>query len=418
MPRFLDPGEPLTRAGTPGTSGESGSSEGKKKGKKKKRRGPETSASGGEIIVDVKPSTSFMEEPRTEDVRAETIVDVESDGDGVQKESIIVEPWIPPPVTPPKQSRTTTQPISRPSTPTTTPSSFGSPSGSPRRAAPIQCARPSPTILSEYPLLSNLPSMIPALPTLTDVRAAGRVTKNAGMALVGSVRDGYVVRLKGESSEHGKHGKERNRHSVRRHRSSTARRGSDSFGSSEGSISSGEDSDAEVLVDAEDAEGMAESWRGVAPDEGALGLGWMKWRTCRWERHKDRYVPSSHQDLQELTLAPYRRLLISINPTPQTALQITDCTSLDAQHSAMHMLHPETIDMGNSTIIQTAPFEVLHIPRARPRVAEEANAFACEECEVMDGVADDVQMREDDEEVLVDCALSRPVEDSPRWIFL
>ena len=132
--------------------------------------------------------------------------------------------------------------------------------------------------------------MIPAMPSIEDVRVAGRVTRDAGVALVSSVRDGYVRRMKGETSERGK---ERAKRQIRR----LSRRGSmDSSEESERSQRSleeeeGDNSDAEVLIDVEDAEGMAEtSWRGVGPDEAALGSGWMTWRSCRWEQYGDRYV--------------------------------------------------------------------------------------------------------------------------------
>jgi hypothetical protein len=99
------------------------------------------------------------------------------------------------------------------------------------------------------------------------------------------------------------------------------------------------------------------------------------------------------------------------------------------------MLHPETVDLANSTVLQTAPFEVLHLPRHRPgRRRGEGdtedepviNAFFGVEVEAMDNVdaaPGDLDISEDDEEILVDCALWRCVEreaaGSPtKWIFL
>lgn len=101
-------------------------------------------------------------------------------------------------------------------------------------------------------------------------------------------------------------------------------------------------------------------------------------------------------------------------------LQITDCTSLAVQPSPMHMLHPETIDMGNSAVLQSAPFETLHIPRNRPgQVEGEGIALAWDNLEVLDGVEDGRPPSEEgDEEVLVDCALLRPVNGPVQWLFL
>jgi hypothetical protein len=79
------------------------------------------------------------------------------------------------------------------------------------------------------------------------------------------------------------------------------------------------------------------------------------------------------------------------------------------------MLHPETIDLANSTILQTSPAEILHIPRQYSQhVSDDTLAhdsqrvLDCETLEVMAGVdpgLDVLDERNHLEEVLVDCAL-------------
>lgn len=293
----------MIRTSTPGTSGESASSDGKKKGKKKKRKGAAAEAvvmtkNDEEDVAVAHPSlgmkSSSYPDHQTETGYIPQVLEPGESDEEIQKESIIVHPWIPPaPVSPSKHSNHSIYAPSRPSTPISATNSSNSSSTStstPRRATPMQCQRPRATILSEYPLLSHIPSMIPAIPSIGDVRAAGRVTRDAGAALVGSVRDGYARRMKRETLERGK---ERPQRRMRRR----SRRGSmDSSEESERSERSyeeeeGDNSDAEVLVDVEDAEGMAEtSWRGVRPDGAALGSGWMTWRSCRWEQYGDRYA--------------------------------------------------------------------------------------------------------------------------------
>lgn len=97
------------------------------------------------------------------------------------------------------------------------------------------------------------------------------------------------------------------------------------------------------------------------------------------------------------------------------------------------MLHPETIDLANSTILQTSPAEILHIPRQYSQhVSDDTLAhdsqrvFDCETLEVMAGVdpgLDVLDERNHLEEVLVDCALwwrggAIPGHHALKWLIL
>lgn len=329
----------LGRSGTPGTSGDdgrlasgSGSSgvEGKKKAKKKKRKvGEEVQVIPADMkhlsvhvpikesikaepgspqaveVIPVRPSPSELQ-PAVADPRE----DPESDVENVQKESIIVEPWE---NTVPSQHEEKRNILSDtvPSDETTQRTSS---EPSPRRATPLPVKIPAPTILDQFPALRNIPSLIPSalpIPSMRDVKAAGRTTTRAGMALVGTVKEEYRTRAIGrtegevheENGHRAKHARNRDEQlgaRQRRKNTSHRRRGSElsSDSDSQASASSGtlgdalreddkfeDDSEDEVLIDVDDAEGMAETWKGVAGvDEAALGVGWMKWRSCKWEQ--------------------------------------------------------------------------------------------------------------------------------------
>lgn len=479
-----------SRVGTPGTSGEgstSGSSglEGKKKAKKKKKRRMGESLPEGppeDVIEGVIPASHFNESTKTMarslDVSAPITAvsplevhhvtriaeETESDVENVQKESIIVEPFEHTPneaTTDLEQDRHLEQPAQGEKKAdisvvhniavdsaglTCTVRETPLPA---RRAVPLPVRRPPPTILDQFPALRSIPNLIPStstlpLPSLRDVQAVGRTTQKVGMALVGTVRDEYRSRM-----GHVPEGKGMRRQAERRRSNASRRPGSyDSDTSvsdaSEARLEEGldddEDSEDEVLIDVDDVEGT-ETWRGIAGvDEAALGVGWMRRRSCKWEQvsgEVERYVhpflpaPSKH-----LLTRRNRRFLVTINPTPQTALQIIECTDTRAM-SGMNMLHPETVDLANSTLLQTAPWEVVHLPRHNPRLGRRAegregnegegmgpSAFYCQEVEVMEGlnaVPSDAAITEDDEEILVDCVLLRTdhtaVGAPVKWIF-
>ncbi|KAJ9102392.1 hypothetical protein QFC21_002792 [Naganishia friedmannii] len=508
------PASQLGRIGTPGTSGDDGKSgsgsgvtpnssgsdpfEKKKVKKKKKKKAgeclfpeiiPEDDMSTGlacpqpispikvplfksEIIpIPIPTASAPTARPRSPDlysISERWPRDTTSDAENVEKESIIVEAWDDRWA---EERTEDLEPVSAAqigSLPSEndmpTLSSEAVPSEafiqtSPRRATPMQVRRPAPTLLDEFPALMNIPNLIPSgigisgvpLPSLRDVKAAGRATAKAGIALVETVKDEYLTRIIGEAAapqsfEKGKarstmqrnsrSGKAENPRSPHRaskgdmrHRRKDLATSSDSDNDVEGATSVfglndeasddnlDGDSDDEVLIDLDEAEGLTETWKGSKgqPSEAALGHGWTKWRSCKWE-----YVnfPGDEE----------RRLLVNINPTPQTALQVIDCgpsNSVNAYPSlasSFNMLHPETIDLANSTILQTSPAEILHIPRQYSRTLRQMSddtgahdlqrAFDCETLEVMAGVDPGLDVLDEDnhlhlEEVLVDCALWR-----------
>lgn len=357
----------LARTGTPGTSGDdgrlgsgSGTSsgvEGKKKAKKKKRKvgelvqgipedvkDPVAPVSVKEIqaepgslqaveVVPVRPSP-FDTQPVVPDPQE----DPESDLENVQKESIIVEPWENTEPSHDEEKRKISSEIVL----NDEPRQRTSPDISPRRATPLPVRRPAPTILDQFPTLRNIPNLIPSalpIPSMRDVKAAGRTTHRAGMALVGTVKEEYRTRVIGRTEggvqedkvQRGKHVRLRDEQlGARQRRKTTTHRrpGSelslDSDGHSSASAGTSDealreedrfedDSEDEVLIDVDDAEGMAETWKGVAGvDEAALGVGWMKWRSCKWEQVRlggadERCVSSTARSVQGVMLIRYSR---------------------------------------------------------------------------------------------------------------
>lgn len=374
------PASQLGRIGTPGTSGDDGRSgsgsgltsnssasdpfEKKKVKKKKKKKAGECSLP--EIIPEVDSSASITcPQPISpmkaslvkSDVKAIPVLsiatarplspdidsrserwpqDMVSDAENIEKESIIVEPWND---RWPEERTSDLEPVdathigSLPSeNDMPTLSSEAVPSDatvqpSPRRAAPLQVRRPAPTLLDEFPALMNIPNLIPSgmgipavpLPSLRDVKAAGRATAKAGIALVETVKDEYLTRIMGEAADMPSSKKDKARvgtqdnsrssigenprspHRISRrdirHRRKGSEISSDTDNDIEGATSvSGlidrasednldGDSDDEVLIDLDEAEGLTETWKGFKgqPSEAALGHGWTKWRSCKWE---------------------------------------------------------------------------------------------------------------------------------------
>ncbi|KAJ9107915.1 hypothetical protein QFC19_002658 [Naganishia cerealis] len=372
------PTSQLGRIATPGTSGDdgkSGSGSGatsnssgadgsdKKKAKKKKKKKagevlPEIIPEDDDIaglacpqpvspvksslvrseIIPIPNSLGSPVKPRSPSIHSRSekwLRESTPEAENIEKESITVDPWetrwsdartneldrgdVAPMGSFPSENESAT--LSTEAVPTEMSSQT-----SPRLATPMQVRRPAPTLFDEFPALMNIPNLIPSglgisavpLPSLSDVKAAGRATAMAGIALVETVKDEYLTRIRGEIGAVQSSGKEqinrrRNSRSMKgknhkspyrisKRDSPPHRSGSDVSSDSDNAIGEAESSsglpgdgsednlegdsdDDEVLIELDEAEGMTESWKGLKgqPSEAALGHGWTNWRSCKWE---------------------------------------------------------------------------------------------------------------------------------------